>query len=379
MAAELKAQGTEAFKKNDFEEAVRLYGEAIALNKIDHVLYSNRSAAYAGAKKYEEALADGLECVKLKPDFAKGYGRVALSQYHLNKLMDAQKSYQQGLMHDSSSQVLKNGLRDTMKSLRGWFLSVLQEVADAQSVSQEAICELTHELVADGSTSVSFLDAHQKVMPLNLPKQDTLEKHGMSEEDCQLTIAEYDKAYDYEVMTAVQRMMFMPPGSGDRDRAAKLEIATILEVYKFMETQMKKLVEEFNQLPEDTRHSIAKKEREYSSELAVSVAVEASFKIQSEDLSLAVEMHQEQLHGDPAFVECQTELGNLMARLMEAPFVEKASEQASSSESGTTKTSKFPALLGLSGMGEKSCKVGTISVLGLVALFGFIRWRASTK
>ena len=78
----------------------------------------------------------------------------------------------------------------------------------------------------------------------------------MSEEDFQLTVAEYDKAYDYEVMTAVQGMMFMPPGSGDRERAAKLEIAKILEVYKFMKTQMTRLVEEFNQLATNTKHSI---------------------------------------------------------------------------------------------------------------------------
>ena len=32
---------------------------------------SNRSAAYASLKKYEEALADAEKCTSIKPDWAK--------------------------------------------------------------------------------------------------------------------------------------------------------------------------------------------------------------------------------------------------------------------------------------------------------------------
>merc|ERR1719506_3009246 len=122
--------------------------------------------------------------------------------------------------------------------------------------------------------------------------------------------------------------MFSPPGKGNSERAGKLGMATIVDVHKFMETQMKSLVDEFNQLPTETKQPISKKEREYSAELMVSVAVESSFKIQSEDLDLAVTMNGEQLQGDAAFVDAQTQLGTLMQLLMECPFVPKVAEKA---------------------------------------------------
>ena len=35
------------------------------------MLYSNRSAAYASGKKYNEALDDAEDAIRLKPDFIK--------------------------------------------------------------------------------------------------------------------------------------------------------------------------------------------------------------------------------------------------------------------------------------------------------------------
>ena len=64
----------------------------------------------------------------------------------------------------------------------------------------------------------------------------------------------------------------------------------------------------------------------------VSVALESSFKMQSEDLELAVTMHGEQLQGDPAFIECHTGLGSVMQLLLEPPFVEKVVEGAAKSD-----------------------------------------------
>jgi stress-induced-phosphoprotein 1 len=38
-----------------------LFSQAIALNPTNHVLYSNRSAAKAGQKKWDDALVDAEE------------------------------------------------------------------------------------------------------------------------------------------------------------------------------------------------------------------------------------------------------------------------------------------------------------------------------
>lgn len=361
MAAELKRKGTEAFQNKEYEEAIKFYGQAIALSASDHLLYSNRSAAFAGAGKYEEALVDAQKCVELKPDFAKGYGRLGLAQFHLNKLMDAKKAYEEGLKHDSQSPVLKDGLKDTKRNFRPWFLSILAEATTAQRGLQKKLCEATHQLVSGGETSLSFAEAHQKILELSLP-EDTLDKYGISEEDFQQTIEEYEKAYDYEVVTMIQQM-YSPADQGDPQKASTLEIGTLVEVHKFMESQMKDIVESFLELPAEKQQSMPKKEREYTAELLVSVSVESSFKIQSEDLELAVMMQGEKLSEDVSFVECQKELGSLLQRLREPPFndMERASGQT------------------LSRTSASSCNVGIITALGLVVLLGFISFRARRK
>lgn len=42
----------------------------------NHILFSNRSAAYASLRMWDKAIADGNECVRLRPDWAKGYCRL---------------------------------------------------------------------------------------------------------------------------------------------------------------------------------------------------------------------------------------------------------------------------------------------------------------
>jgi hypothetical protein len=298
---------------------------------------------------------------------------MALAQFHLNRLIEAKKNYQEGLKHDSQNQVLKTGLRDTEHSLRKWFLSVLAEATDAQSVTQQRLCEATHQLVADGQTSLSFLEAHQKMLKLKLPR-DTLESYGISEEDFQRTVEDYEKAYDYQVITAVQGM-FMPSGKGDPEAAGKIEMKTVVDAHKFMEVQMKAIVEEFNQLPAETKHSIPKKEREHAAELLVSVLVESSFKIPGEDLEMASSMQGEQLQADPAYIECQIQIGSLMQLLLEPPFVEKVDEQPSKSEDERVGTGSKAN----SSMSVNALNLSIISALGLIVVLGLIRWKTNRK
>ena len=51
------------------------FTEAIALDPNNHVLYSNRSGAYASLKDFDKALEDANKTTEIKPDWAKGWGR----------------------------------------------------------------------------------------------------------------------------------------------------------------------------------------------------------------------------------------------------------------------------------------------------------------
>lgn len=58
QASALKDLGNKAFAAKDYDKAIELFSQAIAIEPSNHVLYSNRSAARAGKKRYAEALED---------------------------------------------------------------------------------------------------------------------------------------------------------------------------------------------------------------------------------------------------------------------------------------------------------------------------------
>ncbi|XP_058778224.1 hsp70-Hsp90 organizing protein 3 [Vicia villosa] len=116
MAEEAKAKGNAAFSSGDFPTAIRHFSEAIDLAPDNHVLYSNRSAAYASLQKYTEALADAKKTVELKPNWVKGYSRLGAAHLGLSQFDDAIASYKKGLDFDPTNEPLKSGLADAEKA-----------------------------------------------------------------------------------------------------------------------------------------------------------------------------------------------------------------------------------------------------------------------
>ncbi|URE39442.1 Heat shock protein [Musa troglodytarum] len=112
MAEEAKAKGNAAFAAGRFDDAIRHFSEAIDLAPTNHVLYSNRSAAYASLQRYEAALADARRTVELKPDWAKGYGRLGAAHLGLGDAGQAVSAYEKGLELDPANEALKVGLSD---------------------------------------------------------------------------------------------------------------------------------------------------------------------------------------------------------------------------------------------------------------------------
>ncbi|CAD6262908.1 unnamed protein product [Miscanthus lutarioriparius] len=110
MADEAKAKGNAAFAAGRFEEAVQHFSDAIALAPDNHVLYSNRSAAYASLGRYAEALGDAERTVALKPDWAKGYSRLGAAHLGLGDAPKAVEAYEKGLALEPSNEALKSGL-----------------------------------------------------------------------------------------------------------------------------------------------------------------------------------------------------------------------------------------------------------------------------
>ena len=75
-----KERGNSAFNGCDYAGAVEHYSTCIRLRPEGgsaHVYRSNRAAAYLKLGNASAALADAEECIRLKPDFAKGHARKA--------------------------------------------------------------------------------------------------------------------------------------------------------------------------------------------------------------------------------------------------------------------------------------------------------------
>jgi stress-induced-phosphoprotein 1 len=92
----LQAKGNAAFAFGDYAKAVEHFTDAIALDPSNHVLYSNRSAAYASQGQFQQALADAERTVELKPDWPKGHSRVGAAHFGLKRWDDAAAAYQRG-------------------------------------------------------------------------------------------------------------------------------------------------------------------------------------------------------------------------------------------------------------------------------------------
>ncbi|XP_015608933.1 stress-induced-phosphoprotein 1 [Cephus cinctus] len=114
----LKDKGNAALQEGKFEDAIKFYTEAIALDGNNHVLYSNRSAAYAKAEEYKQALEDAEKTIELKPDWAKGYSRKGSALAYLGKIDESIKAYEAGLRLDPNNAQIRDSLAE-LRAQRG--------------------------------------------------------------------------------------------------------------------------------------------------------------------------------------------------------------------------------------------------------------------
>ena len=97
-----KDLGNEQFKAKNYDKAVEFYTEALE-EVNDHTVLGNRAMAYINLGKFEMALSDADECIKIKPDWGKGYHRKGTALHKMRKFEDSMEAYAKGLEIDPTN------------------------------------------------------------------------------------------------------------------------------------------------------------------------------------------------------------------------------------------------------------------------------------
>lgn len=168
MSIDFKARGNAAFSAGSYEEAVSSFSEGINNDPLNHILYSNRSAANAALKNFELALEDAEQTIKLQPTWSKGYGRKAAALHGLGRYSESQDVYHQGLDLEPDSAVLKKGLEDAIAA------SEKKEFPLNPFASEEAM----NRIITDSSTR-QFMAQPDFIQKINEIRKNpsTLSKH----------------------------------------------------------------------------------------------------------------------------------------------------------------------------------------------------------
>jgi len=106
----------------------------------NHILYSNRSAAYSKQNNWKSALADAQKCVELGPTWGKGYFRLGQCLHHFKRYEEAIHVYKTGLQHEPSNDALKKGVEESQReeNERKAAKAAGRDKADSESMKKAA-------------------------------------------------------------------------------------------------------------------------------------------------------------------------------------------------------------------------------------------------
>lgn len=111
QAEQLKTDGNDQMKVENYSAAVEFYSKAIALNPQNAVYYCNRAAAYSKLGNYAGAVQDCELAIGIEPSYSKAYGRMGLALASLNKHTEAVTFYQKALELDPDNETYKSNLK----------------------------------------------------------------------------------------------------------------------------------------------------------------------------------------------------------------------------------------------------------------------------
>ncbi|XP_037428745.1 ankyrin repeat and protein kinase domain-containing protein 1-like [Triticum dicoccoides] len=116
--AELKSLGAKAVEEKDYAGASKFYSEAIKVDPEDATLYSNRSLCHLRIGEARDALVDANACIRLRPDWPKGYWRKGAALTALKDHKEACDTYMAAMKLDPASQEIREAFWDAVAAMK---------------------------------------------------------------------------------------------------------------------------------------------------------------------------------------------------------------------------------------------------------------------
>ncbi|KQK22573.1 hypothetical protein BRADI_1g68102v3 [Brachypodium distachyon] len=115
---QLKLCGEKAVKRKDYRDASKFYTEAMELDPNDATLYSNRSFCHLQMTEGNRALLDANICIKLRPEWLKGYYRKGAALMFLKNYKEACDAFMVGLKLDPGNAEMEKALREGLEAMK---------------------------------------------------------------------------------------------------------------------------------------------------------------------------------------------------------------------------------------------------------------------
>ena len=142
-SSELKDLGNNEFRNGNYQSAIKYFDEAIEKDSENHILYSNRSAAYLSSGNGQLAFTDAEKCVNLEPTWAKGYGRKGAALHMLKKYEEAISCFEEGLKLESDNSYLLSGLalvkneKEMMNNQPNFSMDMMQQLMQNPKIQEK--------------------------------------------------------------------------------------------------------------------------------------------------------------------------------------------------------------------------------------------------
>jgi lipoprotein NlpI len=164
--ADMLSDGAEAIKKSDYEDAVRIFTNALAWNELPAkaapYMHLGRAQAYVGEAKFDLAIADCEEAVKLDSSLASGYPTLARALAGQREFRRSEQVWTTAITLNPKSAYLYDSrgiLRDDLGDHAGAVADFNQAIALAQPTDKIARyyfdLGVSYWLVHDWATAIA--------------------------------------------------------------------------------------------------------------------------------------------------------------------------------------------------------------------------------